>query len=303
VRTGSTALVASLVFSACGTSGPALPRGPVIEFGLDYAAARKEGHVPAGTTDEELQREAVAQLEARMRVIAGHASRVEAKGRDRAIARLEEGADPIEAAKFATTRTGHGNLQFRILVDPENVRQDQAASLWEGTVEEFKAYREAEVAEWRKARDQALAYVPKTHPKYRVIKRARTETESPEDFAVVLEPPSRNESFGGEILDDIHASTDETGMPAVAYDIKTEYQGAFGDWTERHVKQPLALILSNEFLQAPVLQSRLTDSVQITLGASDVAEAKQRQRELLATLLPLRVPLKVVRTIRPPGPR
>jgi SecD/SecF fusion protein len=261
--------------------GQDLRGGTTLRFSLDLAMARREYPELANQSDAAIVEQTLAVVATRVDKYGLAELNVVPVGDDKF--ELSVPAE-VDATSIETLVTQLGNLQFRILVDPENVRQDQAKSLWDGTVEEFKAYREKEVAEWKKARDQALAYGPKTNPKYRVIKRAGAQTESPEDFVVVVEPPSVNERFGGELLSNIHPSTDETGMPAVAYDVKTEYQGVFGEWTERHTKQPMAIILSNEYLQAPVIQQKLTSSVQITLGASGVEDGRQRQKMLVTVL-------------------
>jgi preprotein translocase subunit SecD len=301
VRTGRLLLLAAALLCACGRRAPPPPTGPVLEFRIVRRAPRADEGEARRRTDEELRSEVVHVLGRRMRALFGGGSRVDPEGRDRVVVRLEEGADAAEAEDVAVRDAA---LEFRLLVEePGRGAEDLAASLWAGTAEEWRRYREEEVAEWRKARDQALPYEPTKDPRYRVVKRADREGGSPDDFVVVVEPQSARERFGGEILSNVRPTTDERGMPAVSFDVQAEHQAAFGDWTGKHVRHPLAILVGGEFRQAPILQSRITDRVQITLGGADLnpqdrAALRARQRTFVVMLAtgPLPVVLERVET-------
>jgi SecD/SecF fusion protein len=260
--------------------GQDLRGGTTLRFSIDLAVARRDHPELANQTDAAIVEQTLAVVATRVDKYGLAELNVVPVGEDKFEISIPR---EMESREIENIVTALGNLQFRILVDPENVRDDQARPLWDGSVEDYRAYKEKEVAEWKKARDAVAAYKP-TNPKYRVVKNAGASSEEARDFSVLLEPQGTDDRFGGEILTHIVPSTDGAGMPAVSYDVKTEYQGVFGAWTEKHTKQPMAIVLSDEFLSAPVIQTKLTDSVQITLGVRDLKEARQRQKELVTVL-------------------
>ncbi len=294
-------LLLATALAGCGEWQPSDGKGvaKTIEFRLDYAAARRARPTETLGTDADLQRETVEALQGRMEWLLFSKDRVHASGKDGVAVVLPPDLAPSgDAVAVLTDKGDSGDLQFRIEVDPLHLREDQAPALWKGTAGEFTKYKEAEIAVWKKARDQATKYEP-SDPRYRVVKRAGKEGKSPDDFAVVLEPsdPAHKDRFGGEILANAQPSTDESGMPSVSYEVRPAYQGAFAAWTEVNTKQPMAILLNDEFDQAPMIQTKLTDNVQITLGARDVKAGKERQRVLLHMFRPPapRVPLVRVR--------
>jgi preprotein translocase subunit SecD len=92
----------------------------------------------------------------------------------------------------------------------------------------------------------------------------------------------------GRELKNAFVSRDETGRPAVSFNLNATGAQKFGKLTEENIGRELAIILDGQVVSAPVLRSRITDSGQITGGGTGFSpeEAKDLVLVLKSGALP-----------------
>jgi preprotein translocase subunit SecD len=77
----------------------------------------------------------------------------------------------------------------------------------------------------------------------------------------------------GNDLRSASQSLDEFNRPAVAFTLKQDAARRFGSFTEANIGRQLGIVLDNKVMSAPVLNSRITDSGQITgVGPDEMAD-------------------------------
>jgi SecD/SecF fusion protein len=289
--------------------GQDLKGGTSLRFALDIERARAQGRLEgvAGTNAEIVQH-TIDVIGERINRYGVAELNLAALGEDKFEISLPSQYDTESIVKVVTAL---GDLQFRIEVRPqyESGRDDEEhaprtrGEVWVGAVEDpdtkvpkyardragFEEYLKAEVANWKKARDEATPYKP-LDPRYRVVKRRDTPGATEADFALLEEPADPHQRFGGEILTNIKKDYHwKTGEPVVTYDVKTEFQRVFGEWTLSNAQLPMAIVLNEEWDSAPTIQNKLTDHVQITLGVDMIrpggkARGEERAKELVTVL-------------------
>ena len=83
-------------------------------------------------------------------------------------------------------------------------------------------------------------------------------------------------AFTGEIIRSARADFAPPGTgqigPLVLFDIKQEFVREFGDFTGRNIQRNMAIVLDGVIQSAPILQSRISDSGQIS-GIATIEEA------------------------------
>ena len=67
---------------------------------------------------------------------------------------------------------------------------------------------------------------------------------------MIEEPEDPQLRFGGEILSNPRPSRGDQGH-VVVFEVRTEYQNVFGEWTGENVKLPMAIILNEQITTAP----------------------------------------------------
>ena len=72
--------------------------------------------------------------------------------------------------------------------------------------------------------------------------------------------------FSGADFKRVFASQDDNGFPAVGFDIATARHGHFGDFTEEHIDEQMAIVVDDEIVTDPFLHGRLSRGGQITGG-------------------------------------
>jgi protein-export membrane protein SecD/preprotein translocase SecF subunit len=87
-----------------------------------------------------------------------------------------------------------------------------------------------------------------------------------------------------------YVTTDQAGLPAVAFEFNSEGGQMFGEITQRNIQLPLGIFLDDELVSAPRVNARIEDKGTIT-GVS-AKEAKQLVAQLNAGALP--VPFTIV---------
>jgi SecD/SecF fusion protein len=280
--------------------GQDLRGGTTLRFSLDLERARLEGRVAPNEDDATVVETTLRVIESRIDKWGLAELNVVAVGDDKFEIALPSEIDPDSISRVVTSL---GDLQFRMEVLPfyRDDRDDDGKGparqdVWKGaeggfaaTSEGFEAFKKAEMEIWRRAREQGVPYKP-SDPRYRLVKLEDPAVEGvePDDFRVVEVPALERERFGGEMLSNPQVSQHpETGEPVVVFDVKAEFQHDFGEWTEANLKLPMAILLNDEYNSAPHIQSRLTDTVQVTLGhgSFESADQKLERARALATVL------------------
>jgi preprotein translocase subunit SecD len=103
----------------------------------------------------------------------------------------------------------------------------------------------------------------------------------------------------GEELVDAQPSFDQNGRPAVSFRFDTTGARKFGDYTAANIGAPFAIILDNEVISAPVIQSHIPGGSGIITGSFSVEDSTQLAVLLRAGALPAQMDFLEERTIGP----
>ncbi|WP_109468238.1 protein translocase subunit SecD [Albibacillus kandeliae] len=103
----------------------------------------------------------------------------------------------------------------------------------------------------------------------------------------------------GDELVDAQPSFDQNGRPAVSFRFDTTGARKFGDYTRDNIGQPFAIVLDNEVISAPVIQSHIPGGSGIITGNFTVEESTNLAVLLRAGALPAELNFLEERTIGP----
>ena len=103
----------------------------------------------------------------------------------------------------------------------------------------------------------------------------------------------------GEDLVDAQPSFDENGRPAVNFRFDTTGARKFGNYTAENIGSPFAIVLDNEVISAPVIQSHIAGGSGIITGNFSVEESTKLAVLLRAGALPAGLDFLEERTIGP----
>ncbi|MTJ05691.1 MAG: protein translocase subunit SecD [Sediminimonas qiaohouensis] len=103
----------------------------------------------------------------------------------------------------------------------------------------------------------------------------------------------------GEALVDAQPSFDQNGQPAVNFRFNTSGARKFGDYTAENIGNPFAIVLDDEVISAPVIQSHIPGGSGIITGDFTVEESTQLAVLLRAGALPAELTFLEERTIGP----
>ena len=103
----------------------------------------------------------------------------------------------------------------------------------------------------------------------------------------------------GEDLVDSQPSFDQNGQPAVSFRFDTTGARKFGDYTAANIGAPFAIILDDEVISAPVIQSHIPGGSGIITGNFSVEESTNLAILLRAGALPAEMTFLEERTIGP----
>jgi preprotein translocase subunit SecD len=103
----------------------------------------------------------------------------------------------------------------------------------------------------------------------------------------------------GEELVDAQPSFDQNGQPAVSFRFDTTGARKFGDYTAANIGAPFAIVLDNEVISAPVIQSHIPGGSGIITGSFTVEESTQLAVLLRAGALPAEMNFLEERTVGP----
>ncbi|MEO1106294.1 MAG: protein translocase subunit SecD [Pseudomonadota bacterium] len=103
----------------------------------------------------------------------------------------------------------------------------------------------------------------------------------------------------GEELVDAQPSFDQNGRPAVSFRFNTSGARKFGDYTRDNIGAPFAIVLDDEVISAPVIQSHIPGGSGIITGNFTVEESTNLAILLRAGALPAELVFLEERTIGP----
>ena len=103
----------------------------------------------------------------------------------------------------------------------------------------------------------------------------------------------------GEELVDAQPSFDQNGRPAVSFRFNTTGARKFGDYTAENIGSPFAIVLDDEVVSAPVIQSHIPGGSGIITGNFNVEESTNLAVLLRAGALPAELTFLEERTIGP----
>ncbi|KQI72753.1 preprotein translocase subunit SecD [Loktanella sp. 5RATIMAR09] len=103
----------------------------------------------------------------------------------------------------------------------------------------------------------------------------------------------------GEDLQNAQLDFDQNGRPAVAFRFNTSAAREFGDYTLENIGSPFAIVLDNEVISAPTIQSHIPGGSGIITGNFTVEEATNLAVLLRAGALPAELTFLEERTIGP----
>ena len=103
----------------------------------------------------------------------------------------------------------------------------------------------------------------------------------------------------GEELVDAQPAFDQNGRPAVNFRFNPTGARAFGDYTLENIGQPFAIVLDDEVISAPVIQSHIPGGSGIITGSFSVEESTNLAVLLRAGALPAELTFLEERTIGP----
>lgn len=83
-----------------------------------------------------------------------------------------------------------------------------------------------------------------------------------------------------------------SGDPEVSIEFNSEGQKLFAELTQKNLQKPLAIVLDNQIISAPVVQSVISDGKAVITGKFSLTEAKNLAKLLNAGALP--VPIKII---------
>ena len=119
--------------------------------------------------------------------------------------------------------------------------------------------------------------------------------DEPGQFFVIESAPV----VTGEDLVDAQPSFDQNGSPSVSFRFNTSGARRFGDYTAENIGSPFAIVLDDEVVSAPVIQSHIPGGSGIITGRFSVEETTNLAVLLRAGALPAKLTFLEERTIGP----
>ena len=119
--------------------------------------------------------------------------------------------------------------------------------------------------------------------------------DEPGQFYIIEQTPV----VTGEELVDSQPSFDQNNRPAVSFRFNPTGARKFGDYTANNIGSPFAIVLDNEVISAPVIQSHIPGGSGIITGRFSVEESTNLAVLLRAGALPAEMTFLEERTIGP----
>jgi preprotein translocase subunit SecD len=120
-------------------------------------------------------------------------------------------------------------------------------------------------------------------------------TSEKDVYYIVEETPV----VSGDALTDSQPSFDQNGRPAVTFRFNPSGARAFGDYTAENIGEPFAIVLDNEVISAPTIQSHIAGGSGIITGSFTIEESTELAVLLRAGALPAKMNFLEERTVGP----
>ena len=111
----------------------------------------------------------------------------------------------------------------------------------------------------------------------------------------------RQSALGGHDIVDAKAGFDLNGRPSVDFRFSARGARVFGQLTQENVGRPFAIVLDNEVLSAPVIQTPILGGFGQITGNFTVEEANRLAVRLRAGALPVKLNVIEQTTVAPAG--
>ena len=241
---------------------------------------------------------------------------------DRAIETIRNRIDEFGVSEPSITAQGDDHILVQLpgIQDANNAKEliNKTARLDFIIVdEEFPQEKlVALVAEAEKAGD--LKFAELKYSAYVDKLNAALKGKIPEGTLVLFEKPDNaesmevdrlpyllvaSESVSGDRLTDAFVAPGEQGKPVVSFRMDAQGGKLMGDMTQKHKGKRMAIVLDKVVKSAPVIQSRISDSGQITLGRGGYDQVLKDAKVLAITLksgaLPAALEQQEERTVGP----
>lgn len=241
---------------------------------------------------------------------------------DRAIETIRNRIDEFGVSEPSITAQGEDHILVQLpgIQDANNAKEliNKTARLDFIIVdEEFPQEKlVALVAEAEKAGD--LKFAELKYSAYVDKLNAALKGKIPEGTLVLFEKPENaesmevdrlpyllvaSESVSGDRLTDAFVAPGEQGKPVVSFRMDAQGGKLMGDMTQKHKGKRMAIVLDKVVKSAPVIQSRISDSGQITLGRGGYDQVLKDAKVLAITLksgaLPAALEQQEERTVGP----
>jgi preprotein translocase subunit SecD len=120
-------------------------------------------------------------------------------------------------------------------------------------------------------------------------------TSEKDVYYIVEETPV----VSGDELTDSQPSFDQNGRPAVTFRFNPSGARKFGDYTAENIGEPFAIVLDNEVISAPTIQSHISGGSGIITGTFTIEESTELAVLLRAGALPAKMNFLEERTVGP----
>lgn len=204
---------------------------------------------------------------------------IAAQGRDRILVQLPGITDPARAKELINKTA---KLDFR-MVD-ESVPMEKVAAVVADAEKtgNFALGKDGlSYAQYvRKLNDAVRGKIP-DNTMIAFQKAPNATTMEAGKFPVLLKTDN---DVSGSLLEDARLAGGEFGQPVVSFSFGSEGRKKFGALTRTNIGKQLAIVLDQVVYSAPVIQSEIDRSGQITLGSRNAEEA-QKEGGLIATAL------------------
>jgi SecD/SecF fusion protein len=131
-----------------------------------------------------------------------------------------------------------------------------------------------------------LRFFPLTRRDAKTNKIIKPETRG-ENLQVLIQEENTSWQFTGGDVQRVYYSTDKWGQPAVSFEMKTYAHTSFGNFTEEHIDEQMAIIINDEIATMPQINDRLPGSSLIS-GDFTIDEANDLVTVLRSGSLPLK---------------
>ncbi len=162
-------------------------------------------------------------------------------------------------------QTAKVNNEYRLIVELPGVNVDQAIQLV-GTTAQLSFWEDSQ--------------------------KVATPSGLPVGITQILQNPHKTDLTGKDLQDATVIFDPQTGKPEVQPTFSPDGVKKFADITRRNVSKPLVIVLDNQIISAPTVQTVIPDGNTIITGGFTTDQAKALSIQLRAGALP--IPLKVL---------